>query len=165
MFYPCFHKPDEMQARFLQSHRNVLLLQKLFHVADRAGAEMENARGVGDGWNFRRLHSFSVGVKGRPRSPLNSFFNRRSLELVLRRLIPGATSWLLSRRARRPFSQSSQLIEPSSGMQGTFDFEFIGDFFHQLNALWKITVFRQIRKPPALGLTGFEDHANRRKIL
>jgi hypothetical protein len=27
------------------------------------------------------LQSFSVGVKGRPRSPLKSFFNRRSLEL------------------------------------------------------------------------------------
>jgi hypothetical protein len=53
----------------------------------------------------------------------------------LRRLIPGATSWLLSRRARRPFSQSSQLIEPSIGMQGTFGFEFIGDFFHQLLTL------------------------------
>jgi hypothetical protein len=32
-------------------------------------------------------------------------------------------------------------------MQGTFNFEFIGDFFHELHALWKITVFRQIRKP------------------
>jgi hypothetical protein len=27
--------------------------------------------------------------------------------------------------ARRPLSQSSQLIEPSNGMQGTFDFAFI----------------------------------------
>jgi len=83
-----------------------------------------------------------VGVKGRPRSPLNSFFNRRSLELVLRRMTPGATNWLLSRRARRPFNQSAQLIEPSIGMHGTFDFEFIGNFFHQLNALWKVTIFR-----------------------
>jgi len=94
---------------------------------------MENARGEND-VHFRQ--SFSVGVKGRPRSPLNSFFNRRSLELRLRRRTPGATSWLLSRRARRPLSQSSQLIEPSIGMQGAFDFEFIGNFFHQLLTLW-----------------------------
>ena len=40
----------------------------------------------------QRLKSFSVGVKGRPRSPLNSFFNRRSLELLLRRMMPGATA-------------------------------------------------------------------------
>ena len=32
-------------------------------------------------------------------------------------------------------------------MQGTFDFEFIGDFFHQFHALWKITIFRQIGNP------------------
>jgi hypothetical protein len=108
---------------------------------------MENARGE-NGFHFPQ--SFSVGVKGRPRSPLNNFFNRRSLELRLRRLIPGATRWLLSRRARRPLSQSAQLIEPSIGMQGTFDFEFTGDFFHELHALWKVTIFRQIRKPPDL---------------
>ena len=92
---------------------------------------------------------FAVGVKGKPRAPLKSFFNRRSLELLLRRMMPGATSWLLSRRARRPLSQSSQLIDPSIGMQGTFEFEFIGDFFHQFHARWKIKVFRQIRKPTA----------------
>jgi hypothetical protein len=83
----------------------------------------------------RLPQSFSVGVNGRPRSPLKSFFSRRSLELRLRRMIPGATSWLLSRRARRPLSQSSQLIEPSIGMQGTFDFEFIGNLFHQFLTL------------------------------
>ena len=93
-------------------------------------------------------YNFSVGVKDKPRSPLKSFFSRRSLELLVRRLTPGATSWLLSRRARRPFNQSSQLIEPSIGMQGTFDFEFIGDFVHQLDALGKITVFGPVRKPP-----------------
>ena len=87
-------------------------------------------------YSFDSPQSFSVGVKGRPRSPLNSFFSRRSLELLLRRMTPGATSWLLSRRARRPLSQSSQVIEPSIGMQGAFDFEFIGDFFHQLLTLW-----------------------------
>jgi len=51
--------------------------------------------------------SFSVGVKGRPRWPWNIFFNRRSLELLRRRMTPGATSWLVSRRARRPLNQSS----------------------------------------------------------
>jgi hypothetical protein len=72
-----------------------------------------------------------VGVKGSPRSPLKSFFNRRSLELLLRRMTPGATSLLLSRRARRPLSQSAQLMEPLIGMQGIFEFEFIGDFAHK----------------------------------
>ena len=101
---------------------------------------------MGSDLPLRSVYNFSVRVKGKPRSPLKSFFNRRSLELLSRRIIPGATSWLLSRRARRPLSQSSPLIEPSIGMQGTFDFEFIGDFFHELHAVWKITVFRQIRK-------------------
>jgi hypothetical protein len=45
-------------------------------------------------------HSFSVGVKGKPRSPLKSFFNRPSLELLLRRMTPGATSLYSSRRKR-----------------------------------------------------------------
>jgi len=79
-------------------HRNILFIQKPFHVADSAGAEMENARGGAGGWNFHFLQSFSVGVNGRPRSPLNSFFNRRSLELVLRRMISGATRLPISRR-------------------------------------------------------------------
>jgi hypothetical protein len=108
---------------------------------------MEYARGE-DGIQIGFPQSFSVGVKGRPRSPLKSLFNRRLLELFLRRMTPGATSWLLSRRARLPFNQSSQLIEPSIGMQGTFDFEFIGDFFYEFLTLQKITVFRLIRKPP-----------------
>jgi len=42
--------------------------------------------------------SFPVGVKGKPRSPLNSFFNRRSLELLWRRMISGATRLPNSRR-------------------------------------------------------------------
>ena len=33
-------------------------------------------------------------------------------------------------------------------MQGTFDFEFIGDFFHQFYALRKVTIFPQIGKSP-----------------
>ena len=114
------------------------------YIADGVGAEMENARRQ-DSAHFPQ--SSSVGVKGRPRSPLNSFFNRRSLELRLRRLMPGATSWLLSRRARRPLSQSSQLIEPSIGIEGIFDFKFIGHFAHQFHALWKVTIFRQTHKP------------------
>jgi hypothetical protein len=61
----------------LQPHRNVFLCQKSFHVADGVGA----------------AHSFSVGVKGKPRSPLNSFFSRRSLELLARRMTPGATAF------------------------------------------------------------------------
>jgi len=44
------------------------------------------------------VQSFSVGVKGRPRSPLKSFFNRRSLELRWRRMISGATRLPNSRR-------------------------------------------------------------------
>ena len=92
---------------------------------------MENARGEdGVGLALHFPQSFSVGVNGRPRSPLNSFFSRRSLELLLRRMISGATRLPISRRNRRPLSQSSQLIEPSIGMQGTFNFEFIGDFIH-----------------------------------
>ncbi len=63
--------------------------------------------------------SLSVGVKGRPRSPLNSLRSRRSLELLSRRRLPGATSLLDSRRAFRPRNQSSQLIGLSIGMQGT----------------------------------------------
>jgi len=98
--------------------------------------------------------NFSVGVKDKPRSPLKSRLSRRSLELRLRRMTPGATRLLISRRNRRPLSQSSQLIEPSIGMQGILDFEFIGNFLHQFLELRKITVFRQIRNslhfPPAV---------------
>jgi hypothetical protein len=35
-------------------------------------------------------------------------------------------------------------------MQGGFEVEFIGDFFHQFHALWKVAIFRQIRKLPDL---------------
>ena len=134
-------------------HRNVFPRQKPFHVADGVGAEVENAGG--EDVVCLPIHlsqSFSVGVKGRPRSPLNSFFSRRSLELLLRRMISGATRLPISRRYRRPFNQSSQLIEPSIGMQGTFDFEFIGDFFHQLLTLWKITIFRPFFKRRRRGI-------------
>lgn len=54
-----------------------------------------------------RFQSLSVGVNGRPRSPLKSARSRLSLELDLRRMTPGATSLLVSRRALRPRSQSS----------------------------------------------------------
>jgi len=56
-------------------------------------------------------------MKGRPRSPLNSFFNRRWLELLLRRMTPAATCWLLSRRARSPFNQFSQLTTASERIE------------------------------------------------
>jgi len=55
---------------------------------------------------------------------------------------------LVSRRVRRPLSQSSQLIEPSIGMQGTLGFEFIGNFSYQFLTLRKITIFREIGKSP-----------------
>jgi hypothetical protein len=32
-------------------------------------------------------------------------------------------------------------------MQGAFDFEFIGNFFHQFLTLWKIMIFGRIGKP------------------
>ena len=117
-------------------------------VSRRRRCRCRNGKCSRQGWHsYDFPQSFSVGVKGRPRSPLNSFFSRRSLELLLRRLMPGATNWLLSRRARRPFSQSSQLIEPSIGMQGTFDFEFISNFSHKLHTLREITIFWTIRNP------------------
>ena len=40
-----------IEIHFLQPHRNIFLCQKLFHVADGVGAEMENARGE-DGVGF-----------------------------------------------------------------------------------------------------------------
>lgn len=43
-------------------------------------------------------HKSAVGVKGSPRPPLKSFLSRRSFELLLRRMIPGATRSLSSRR-------------------------------------------------------------------
>lgn len=90
--------------------------------------------------------SSEAGVKGSPRPPLNNFFNRRSLELFSLRIISGVTSFELSRRALRPRSQSSQLIDSFSGMQGTFDFEFIGNFFHKRLALRQNTIFRPLCK-------------------
>ncbi len=65
-----------------KSYRNLFLRQKPFHIADGVGAEMENARSE-EGIHLVAAQSFSVGVNGRPRSPLNSFFSRRSLELLL----------------------------------------------------------------------------------
>ena len=76
------------------------------------------------------FQSFSVGVNGNPRSRLNNLRNFRSFELESRLRIPGATSLLVSRRARRPRNQSSQLIGLSSGMHGISDFEFIGYLLH-----------------------------------
>ena len=69
--------------------------QKSINILDGVGAEMENARGE-NGIDIPQ--SFSVGVKGSPRPPLKSIFSRLSLELLLRRVMPGATRWLNSRR-------------------------------------------------------------------
>jgi hypothetical protein len=83
----------------LQPKRNLLLRQKPFHIANGVFAEVENARGEdGVGFAFYFPQSFSVGVNGKPRSPLKSFFSRRSLELLLRRMMAGATRSPNSRR-------------------------------------------------------------------
>ncbi len=85
------------------------------------------------------VYSSSVFLNGRPRSPLNSLRNRLSLELDGRRMISGATRLPVSRRARRPLSQSSQLIGSFMGMVGTPDFEkfglFMDQFFHVIPVL------------------------------
>jgi hypothetical protein len=83
------------QVIILKSHRYSLGHQKSFNILDGVGAEMEDARSE-DVIDIPQ--SFSVGVKGSPRSPLKSFFSRLSLELLLRRVMPGATRWLNSRR-------------------------------------------------------------------
>jgi len=54
---------------------------------------MEMARGPEDG-NFIFPQSFFRGRNGRRAFAVNSFFNRRSLELFCGRMIPGATSLL-----------------------------------------------------------------------
>jgi hypothetical protein len=66
-----------------------------------------------------------------------------SLELAARRTTPGATSLLVSRRARRPRNQSAQEIGLPIGIEGTFDFELIGHFTHQRGALRQDTVLGQ----------------------
>jgi hypothetical protein len=95
-------------------------------------------------------YSFSVGVNGKPRSPWKSFFNRRSFELVFLRRMPGAINLLVSRRARRPRNQSSQLMGRSMGIEGTFDLEFIGDFVDERFTLLTIAIFRTSRNPAYL---------------
>ncbi len=97
-----------------------------------------------------KRYSFSVGVNGKPRSPWKSFFNRRSFELVFRRRMPGATNWLVSRRARRPRNQSSQLIGRSMGIEGTFDFELMGYFVDERLTLLTIAIFRASCSPAHL---------------
>jgi hypothetical protein len=52
-----------------------------------------------------------------------------------------------SRRARRPASQSSKLITPCLGMQGTFDSDFITHLRDQVFADSQVIVFRQRRNP------------------
>jgi len=79
----------------------------------------------------RAAHNSSVFLNGRPRSPLKSLRRRRSLELDGRRMISGATLLPVSRRARLPLSQSSQLIGSFIGIVGTPDLESLGLFMHQ----------------------------------
>jgi hypothetical protein len=101
-----FRLTEDALTGGLQQYRNPLPRQKPLHIADGVSAEVKNARGQ-HGGDLRSPQSFSVGVNGKPRSPLNSFFSRRSLELLWRRMTPGATRLPISRRNRRPFSQSS----------------------------------------------------------
>ncbi len=96
----------------------------------------------------RRTASQQFTPLARPRSRLKSCCHRRSLELVLRRRMPAAASLLVSRRARRPLSQSSQGVEPASGRQGIWDLEFIGHLINECLTLIDITILRQSGKPP-----------------
>ncbi len=54
-------------------------------------------------------YNWSVGVKGRPRFPLNSWRRRRSEELSVFWTVPPPTLRDSSRRRRRPFSHSSNV--------------------------------------------------------
>src|SRR4051812_42908712 len=73
-------------------------------------------------------HNSSVLLNGSPRSPLNWARRRLSLELHSRRITGGATFSPPSRRARRPLSQSSQLITSFMGIVGTPLLEGLGCF-------------------------------------
>ncbi len=77
------------------------------------------------------IYSSSTRLKGSPRSPLYNLRSRGSLELVGRRIISGATRIPDSRQARRPLSQSSQLITSFMGIVGTPDLESFGLFIDQ----------------------------------
>src|SRR6185369_8673535 len=66
-------------------------------------------------------------------------------------MTPGETSLFVSRRARRPRNQSSQLIGRSIGIEGTSDFKFISYFIHERFTLRHITVFRALRNAMDLG--------------
>src|SRR5436190_2662195 len=97
-----------------------------------------------------RPYKSSVFRNGSPLSPLNTLRNRRSLELESRRMILGATRSPVSRRARRPLSQSSQLITSFIGIVGTPDIESFGFFMNQLSRVLPVIVFFGIRQPSHL---------------
>lgn len=119
----------------IKPHRNIFLRQKPLHVAHGVSAKMKNAGGqncVGMAFHIRL--KFFGRSKGQAAFAVEKFFQPPVAGTGFAPDDSGATRSPISRRNRRPFSQSSQLIEPSIGMQGTFDFEFISDFFHQLHA-------------------------------
>src|SRR6266566_1678322 len=100
-------------------------------------------------------HNSSVFLNGKPRSPLKSLRRRLSLELDGRRMISGATRSPVSRRARRPFSQSSHRIGSLIGIVGTPDLESFGfdidGFFNVVPVFISVT----LRQPPNFGPVGF----------
>jgi hypothetical protein len=55
-----------------QSHRNVLFRQKLFHIANGVGAEVENARGE-DGVGFALPSKFFRGCEGQTAFAVEQF--------------------------------------------------------------------------------------------
>src|SRR5205823_3156278 len=71
---------------------------------------------------------------------------RRSEELLGRRMISGATLLPVSRRARRPLSQSAQLIGSCIGIVGTPDLESFGFFIDETFHVEPI----RVRKAPHL---------------
>ena len=101
----------------------------------------------------RAVHKSSVFLNGRPRSPLKILRRRRSLELPGRRMISGAPRLPVSRRARRPLSQSAQLMGRPLGIVGTGFSEFICHFANKFFQLGKDTVFGPFGK-----LSGFWIH-------
>jgi hypothetical protein len=107
--------------------------------AFRGGTGRRSSAGAG--------HNSSVRLKGRPRSPLKSFRRRRSLELLVRRMISGATLFPVWRRARRPFSQSSQLMGRPLGIAGIWFSEFIRHGSNQCLERGQNTVYGAGGKP------------------
>jgi hypothetical protein len=102
--------------------------------------------GEGRGEEVHSNYSISVAVKGSPRSPLYNARRRLSLELSLRRMTAGATFSPVSRRARRPASQSSQLITSFMGIDGTPLSESCGGFINKFSNFGEVIVFSTARQ-------------------